>query len=544
MVFATIAVAAGAPGCLRCSDDGVDGAQGGSPAQTATAVDGGAGYGMAGRAANPTAGSCAQEMAGTAGNSWNQGGANAASASINVSGGGAGGEGLGVAGASSWPSQGIAGAAQICEIGAQTFSSGAANPSKPCEFCRPEVSATTWAVRADGAACDTTKVCHSGVCEEGCMIGSVFYTSGSINPNGPCQGCVPSQSTSRWTSLMSPCVEAVAAGDEHTCAVVNGAAWCWGRNESGQLGNGTVGTPSYEPVRVQGLSSGVEAIAAGAAHTCAIVRGGAQCWGSNLYHTLGNATATDQSSVPIAVAGLATGVQTIAAATYHTCAVASGTVQCWGCNFSGVLGNASMTPQVYPVQVSLPTRGAQTLTAAVFHTCAVLDGEAWCWGSNGDGQLGNSTKIDSYSPLRVVGLGVGVRAIAASPTNTCALLDGAISCWGGGGDLVPRRLAVVTSGVQAVALGFAHGCIVVNGAAVCMGNNGYGQLGDGSCTARAGAIQVKGLPPAVQAITAGIYHTCALVDGSVRCWGDNRSGQLGIGPTAYSWVPAAAVRFQ
>ena len=96
------------------------------------------------------------------------------------------------------------------------------------------------------------------------------------------------------------------------------------------------------PVQVQGLGSGVQALAAGGAHTCALVNGGVQCWGLNSFGQLGNGSALD-SWVPVAVQGLGSGVAAIAAGADHTCALVGASVQCWGDNANGQLGSGPMT---------------------------------------------------------------------------------------------------------------------------------------------------------------------------------------------------------
>jgi alpha-tubulin suppressor-like RCC1 family protein len=83
------------------------------------------------------------------------------------------------------------------------------------------------------------------------------------------------------------------------CAVVSGAAYCWGYNYSGQLGDNTTDTRNA-PVPVKGLVSGVTAINAGLTHTCAITNGRAYCWGNNSRGQLGDGTNTS-SLVPVAV---------------------------------------------------------------------------------------------------------------------------------------------------------------------------------------------------------------------------------------------------
>jgi alpha-tubulin suppressor-like RCC1 family protein len=102
--------------------------------------------------------------------------------------------------------------------------------------------------------------------------------------------------------------------------------------------------------QVQGLTSGVTAIAAAETHYCALVNGGAQCWGSNGYGQLGN-NSTTNSSVPVQVQGLTWGVTAIAGGYSHTCASFNGAMKCWGSNYNGELGNNSRTDSLIPVEV-------------------------------------------------------------------------------------------------------------------------------------------------------------------------------------------------
>ncbi len=107
------------------------------------------------------------------------------------------------------------------------------------------------------------------------------------------------------------------------------------------------------PVPVNGLASGVQAISAGSVHTCAVANGAAFCWGDNSAGELGNGTKTN-SNVPVPVTGLTSGVQAISVASTTSCAVVNGEAFCWGKNNIGQLGNNSTTDSLVPIQVGLP----------------------------------------------------------------------------------------------------------------------------------------------------------------------------------------------
>jgi hypothetical protein len=157
-----------------------------------------------------------------------------------------------------------------------------------------------------------------------CLIASARYREGAANPKNACQSCQPSLAATDWSDLGagSGCL---GLGVWHSCAVVNGSAWCWGDNSQSELGNSST-TSSTIAVPVHGLSSGVQMVAGGGFATWAIVNGGLEAWGSGY---LGNNSLTD-SSIPVRVQGLSSGVQAVAAGLDHACALSGGQVWCWG----------------------------------------------------------------------------------------------------------------------------------------------------------------------------------------------------------------------
>ena len=390
-------------------------------------------------------------------------------------------------------------------------------------------------------------------------------------------GCAPSSDPGGASPAVSTAVSAISAstltvtaGLGHTCAAGSSGIRCWGSNTTGQLGDNSTVAQRIQPVPVTGITFGTTMVAAGGQHTCAIVNGAARCTGANSSGQLGNAqpgndtTVLPDSYVPVDVTGLALGLQAIAAGDSHACAVVNGGARCWGINSFGQLGDGTQAPvHRSPVAVMNLSSGVQAIAAGGAHSCAIVNGAAMCWGLNNSGQLGNATAGnpqpgDSNLPVQVTGLTSGVQAIAAGQNHTCALANGAVKCWGANatGQLgngvtgtnagAPVQVTGLTSGVLAIAAGQSHSCaIVTGGAAKCWGSNSNGQLGNGSTDPNAAfppdsnvPVQVTGLTSGVQTIATGYQHACATTSSSVLCWGFNGNAQLALDPDAASRLAA------
>jgi alpha-tubulin suppressor-like RCC1 family protein len=194
---------------------------------------------------------------------------------------------------------------------------------------------------------------------------------------------------------------AISAGGAHTCALLADGVHCWGFNGYGQLGDGST-TDRPAPVAVSGISK-VTAIAAGNAHTCALANGAVACWGYGQYGQLGQG-ADDDSPTPVQPIGLDKGVTGIGVGSVHSCAiVANGTLYCWGNDTVGQLGNNDSNDSSFPVAVWGLVSGVSSVVGGLFHTCALIDGAVWCFGWNLAGQLGDDmTAVDSPTPVEVV----------------------------------------------------------------------------------------------------------------------------------------------
>jgi uncharacterized repeat protein (TIGR02543 family) len=353
--------------------------------------------------------------------------------------------------------------------------------------------------------------------------------------------------------VADPIFVSVSAGYGHSLAVdALGRVWAWGNNAYGQLGNGTSGSSAdvSRPVLVDDAATGtpdglfgdhvkVVSVSAGYGHSLAIdALGRVWAWGYNGYGQLGNGTSGADVSRPMLADDATTGdadglfgdhvmVVSVVAGYYHSLAVdADGRVWAWGYNGYGQLGNGTNGSGVYMSRPALADdattdvdglfgNGVRVVSVAAGyqHSLAVdALGRVWAWGLNNYGQLGNGSSNNMSRPM---------------------LADDATT--GDADGLFGNGVKVVS-----VAAGNSHSLAVdALGRVWAWGMNNYGQLGNGSSTAKSRPVLADTATDAdglfgngvkVVSVSAGSYHSSA-VDalGRVWAWGWNEYGQLGNG---------------
>src|SRR5436309_2996341 len=247
----------------------------------------------------------------------------------------------------------------------------------------------------------------------------------TVNSNGLVTGVTQGQATITATSetktgtaamtVVSLVFAQVSAGVTHTCGVTtSGAAYCWGSNNSGQLGAPESnqceigyygGVPcSTSPVAVVGGRTFATVSAGNGYHTCGVTTGGAAyCWGDNTWGQLGDGSTTGSGTPVLVSGGLSFAV--VSAGGNYTCGLTtSGGPYCWGSNFNGQLGTGVFSgPNLLPTAVSGGLTFA-AVSAGGAHTCGrTAAGTVYCWGSNTDGELGNGSTNSTAMPARVLG---------------------------------------------------------------------------------------------------------------------------------------------
>jgi alpha-tubulin suppressor-like RCC1 family protein len=351
-------------------------------------------------------------------------------------------------------------------------------------------------------------------------------------------------------------VELISSGVRHTCAVESGTMFCWGSGNSGRLGNGDTDNRNL-PTEVSAqngfLNQNVTAISVGDRHTCAIESGVVYCWGSASDGRVGQPEGSSYLTPQVVSPGvdfINSGVQSVAAGSSHTCALKTGVVYCWGSGSEGRIGVDSYdpaSPTYDDTDPHLPRKVSSEgtfLNASVSDigvwgatSCAIEDGAMFCWGSGI--VMGAPLGGDGYYPVFFTATPVSSGPDGFSNTSI-------------------ESFALAKDATEG-----SHACAIKSGAVYCWGANKYGQLGNGNVLptvdengdptydatqlAPVEVVDHQEIAPVstsevgvtsnlptylnsnVTVVTGGQTFTCAIRGGNLYCWGRNDYGQLGTG---------------
>ncbi|NNK49067.1 MAG: hypothetical protein HKP01_09365 [Gemmatimonadetes bacterium] len=242
-----------------------------------------------------------------------------------------------------------------------------------------------------------------GLNDEG-QAGADWVTRGIVEP-------LPLPGSQFWVE--------VSAGHDHSCALTNtGVAWCWGDNVTGHLGSGDPINRSFQPVLVASPVA-FTTVVAGYYQSCALAESGQMyCWGRNDQGQIGDGSSQNRFT-PVPVAGDLT-FRALGGGDAFMCGITTGgSTWCWGSNRNGELGDPNLPNQVVPVEVDgLPelrrvygAGGAFTLPSAPAYACGLTaSGEAWCWGGTirgglWEGPTDGPVRVESGIRFRNLGLG-------------------------------------------------------------------------------------------------------------------------------------------
>ena len=371
---------------------------------------------------------------------------------------------------------------------------------------------------------------------------------------------------------------------------------CWGDNTDGQLGNGSTGGPDsggYDTAQsVVGITKAVAlsdlSFDDHFSYCAVLLSGGVDCWGDNSLGQLGNGTTGGPDGpggewgydTPQMVTGITDAAKVVSNGDAFCALLTSGSLECWGANGAGQLGNGEFsgpdqcvgalacydTPQTVTA-ITNATQVVATSDNTVGGFCAVLvTGGVDCWGQNANGQLGigivggptpkSPTAFDT--PQAVSGI-TNARSMVSGVGSYCVVLaTGGVNCWGmdsfgqiGNGDAppndgdglygfdTPQAVIGISDAVSVVSDGPGYCALLSSAGLECWGDNSYGQLGKGAIGGNGSdgpysdntPQPVTGITNATAVFGSTGSYCAILSSGKTKCWGDNIDGQLGNGTT-------------
>lgn len=364
-----------------------------------------------------------------------------------------------------------------------------------------------------------------------------------------------------------------------SCVIAsNDKVYCWG---STSLGNGSPLTTSSKvpvPVSTTGVLNGkiiTKIFMSDSNYVCVLDSlGEMYCWGKNDNGQLGNGTLTDFNT-PVAVnkTGVLNGktIKSVAMNSGRTCVIASDDkVYCWGLGTKGVLGDGLNTTSLLPVAAVIPGGlTVKSLSMDANTNCAVTVTDlVYCWGEGVNSAIGDGFDINRSTPTAVNTTflaGKIITSLSIKDSTVCVLANEKAYCWGknnfgrmGMGNLGPSNVpvAVDVSGVlngvnlKSIEVSEKITCAISTiDKLYCWGINNEGNLGNGTIVNSfvPTEVDVSGVlnGKTIKNLSLTTSNSCVIAsDDEAYCWGSNTSGQLGNGNglNVYSKVPTALLK--
>jgi len=358
--------------------------------------------------------------------------------------------------------------------------------------------------------------------------------------------------------------------DSISAITENGDLYCWGCNDSGQVGNGTTKN-QLTPVKVltdvksvsyfRYLSEDIEDNNSYVSVSAITEKGDLYRWGSNEYGLIGNGTEENQLT-PVKVLSNVKSVSPFSSwsPSFMSAITEEGDLYCWGYNSYGQVGNGTRKDQLTPVKVLTDVKSisycpySYSSSNNYLSVLAITEkGDLYCWGNNRNGQIGNGTKEDQLSPVKVLSNVKSVSVFSYKDGDvgyswiisiSAITEEGNLYCWGDNEDgqigngtkedqLIPVK---VLTNVKSVPSAYGSAAAITeNGDLYCWGDNRYGKVGNGTTENQLTPIRVL---TNVKSCFPDSGHKLAITEeGDLYCWGYNDNGQLGNGTEENQLTP-------